>query len=213
MSKKSLTPEGSTPLLERVDNLSKLQKILICSGLLIVILAVFGYFFYWPKYEKIEKLEDEYAKLEKELATVKKKARDLKRLKAEMEKAEADFRLARKKLPETEEIPELLASISRSGQETGLEFLLFQPKGEVKKDFYAEIPVAMKVIGSYHNNALFFDKVSKLSRIVNIRDIVLAPTKPDDKLNNSCTAVTYKYIEEPVKKAEKNEKKSKRKRR
>ena len=201
MNKNNLSPEGSLPLLERIDNLSKLQKILICTGLLIVILAVFVWFFYLPKFEKIGQLKEEYAKLEKELATVKKKARELKRLRAEMEKAEADFRLARKKLPETEEIPDLLASISRSGQETGLEFLLFQPKAEIKKDFYAEIPVLIKVLGSYIDVGIFFEKVARLPRIVNLRDISMAPTAPDVPLTAACTAVTYKFVE-PVEAAE-----------
>lgn len=213
MKGKGLTLDASVPLLEKFYHLSRLRKIILCGVLFAVIIGAFVWFLYMPKFEKIGKLREEYAQLEEELATVKKKAAELKRYKAEMAKAEEDFRLARKKLPETKEIPELLASISRSGQETGLEFLLFQPKAEVKKEFYAEIPVAIKVVGSYHNNAMFFDKVSKLSRIVNIEDIVLTPQKEGDDLDNSCTAVTYKYIEEPVKKEGEDSKKSKRKRR
>jgi type IV pilus assembly protein PilO len=204
--------EISSPITEKFESLSRLQKILICAGLFAVLIGAFVWFFYLPKFEKIGALKEEYAKLEKQLVTVKEKAGELKRYQAEMEKAEADFRLARKKLPETEEIPALLASISQSGQDTGLEFLLFQPKAEVKKDFYAEIPVAIKVLGNYHNSALFFDKVSKLSRIVNLENIHMAPQKSGGILDTSCTAVTYKYIEEPEKKEEDN-KKSKRKRR
>ena len=77
-----------------------------------------------------------------------------------MEEAEVQFKTAMKALPEKEEIPSLLTSISRSGQDVGLEFLLFEPKNEVRKEFYAEIPVAMHVIGGYHDLAIFFDKVA-----------------------------------------------------
>lgn len=213
MKKISLNLDAPLSLLDKFDSLSRLRKILLCSGLLLVVVGIFIWFFYLPKFEKIGELKKEYAKLEKELTTVKKKAGLLKRYKAEMEKAEVNFRLAKKKLPETKEIPALLDGISQSGQDAGLEFLLFQPKPEIKRDFYAEIPVAIKVVGNFHNTAIFFDKVSKLSRIVNIKNIVMSPRKSGGALNTSCTAVTYKYIEQPAKKKTKGKKKSKRKRR
>jgi len=78
-----------------------------------------------------------------------------------------------KALPDKKEIPSLLTSISEAGKEAGLEFLLFQPISEINKDFYAEIPVSIKVAGNYHNVGLFFDNVSRLFRIVNIKDIVM----------------------------------------
>jgi type IV pilus assembly protein PilO len=100
-----------------------------------------------------------------------------------------------KALPEKEEIPSLLTSISRSGQDVGLEFLLFEPKAEARKEFYAEIPVAMQVVGGYHDLAMFFDKVARLSRIVNIKNISMGRIKDSQRLNTSCTAVTYKFVE------------------
>jgi type IV pilus assembly protein PilO len=112
-----------------------------------------------------------------------------------MREAEVQFKIAMRALPEKEEIPSLLTSISKSGQDVGLEFLLFEPKSEVKKDFYAEIPVAMNVIGGYHDLAIFFDKVARLSRIVNIVNIDMARSKEGSNWNTTCTAVTYKFIE------------------
>ncbi len=100
-----------------------------------------------------------------------------------------------KALPDKKEIPSLLTNITESGKDAGLEFLLFQPKPEINKDFYAEIPVSIKVAGNYHNVGLFFDKVSRLSRIVNIKDIVMATTREGKGLNTSCTAVTYRFVE------------------
>jgi type IV pilus assembly protein PilO len=117
-----------------------------------------------------------------------------------------------KALPEKKEIPTLLASVSRSGQDAGLEFLLFQPKNENNKDFYAEIPVAIEVTGSYHNVALFFDKVARLSRIVNIDNINLTAQKAKEagkglSLKTSCTAITYRFIESEGKKKKGKKKK------
>ncbi len=128
-----------------------------------------------------------------------------------MKEAEAQFKLAMKKLPEKEEIPSLLTSISDSGQQVGLDFLLFEPKPERAKEFYAEIPVAMSITADYHNLAIFFDQVARLSRIVNIRDIRIDHTKSknSNELSTRCTAVTYKFIETPPKK--KSKKKSRKK--
>jgi type IV pilus assembly protein PilO len=122
-------------------------------------------------------------------------ASQLQKYKKEMKEAEDEFKIAMHALPERKEIPTLLSSVSQSGQDSGLEFLLFKPNPDRKVDFYAEIPVAIKVNGGYHNLALFFDRVSRLSRIVNIRDIeIQAAGRPGD-LSAQCTAVTYRFLE------------------
>ena len=123
-----------------------------------------------------------------------------------MQDAEEQFKIVMRALPEKEEIPTLLTGISKAGRDSGLEFVLFQPKPEIGKDFYAEIPVSMKVTGDYHGVATFFESVAELNRIVNIRDIDMAPDKDSAKLMATCTAVTYKFIE-----ASDTPKKSKRK--
>ena len=125
-----------------------------------------------------------------------------------MKEAEDDFNLSRKALPDKEEIPLLLTSVSQFGHDAGLEFILFEPKPEVPKEFYAEIPVSITVAGTYHHVGTFFDRVSNLNRIVNIKDIRMAPPGKDAKtsissgditrLITSCTAVTYKFVEAPV---------------
>jgi type IV pilus assembly protein PilO len=107
-----------------------------------------------------------------------------------------------KSLPESEEISSLLTGISESGQESGLEFLLFRPGKEVNKNFYAEIPVSIRVSGGYHNFVQFADRVARLSRVVNIRDINMSRNK-SGQLTTSCQAVTYKFIEAAPPKAKK----------
>jgi type IV pilus assembly protein PilO len=218
MGKKGLA-KSIEPFLEKVENLSKAQRILISAALFIVILAVFIYFFYWPKFEKIASLKAELTKIEAKLATAKRNAAGLKKFKAKMIEAEAQFNMAMKKLPEKEEIPSLLTAISDSGQAAGLDFLLFEPKAEKKKEFYAEIPVAMSLRGDYHNLAVFFDQVARLNRIVNIENIKMSRGKKgknssassSQKLTATCTAVTYKFIDEPPKKVSKKKKKRRRK--
>ena len=201
------------PFFEKVEKLSKVQRILISAGFFMLLAGVFIYFFFWPKFEKINSLTADLKKLEKKLTTAKRNAADLKKFQAKMKDAEAQFKLAMKKLPEKEEIPSLLTSISDSGQQVGLGFLLFEPKAEKPKEFYAEIPVAMSMMADYHNLAIFFDQVARLSRIVNIRDIRIGHTKRknSNELSARCTAVTYKFIETPPKK--KKKKKSRKKKR
>jgi type IV pilus assembly protein PilO len=216
MEKKGLE-KSIEPFLEKVENLSKAQRILVSSLFFILIVGVFVYFFYWPKFEKINSLKASLTKLEKKLSTAKRNAADLKKFQAKMKEAEAQFNMAMKKLPEKEEIPSLLTAISDSGQSVGLEFLLFEPKAEKKKDFYAEIPVAMSLRGDYHNLAIFFDEVARLNRIVNITNIKMSRGKGKgnkaNELTAKCTAVTYKFIDEPTKKASKKKKKKRKRRR
>ena len=188
-------PAGMDAFISKIENLSKIQRILIFSGVFVLIIAIFVYFLFKPKLEKISSLGNELDTLEKKLVVAKKNAEDLESFQAKMQEAELQFKTAMKALPEKEEIPSLLTSISRSGQDVGLEFLLFEPKTEVRKDFYAEIPVAMQVKGGYHDLAMFFDKVARLSRIVNIKNIAMGRAKDSQELNASCTAVTYKFVE------------------
>ena len=190
------------PFFEKVERLSKVQRILISGVLFALIIGIFVYLLYWPKFENIKELNTQLEKLEKKLKTAKRNAADLKKFQAKMKEAEVQFRMAMQKLPEKEEIPSLLTSISDSGQQAGLEFLLFEPKPEKIKEFYAEIPVAMSIKGDYHNLAIFFDQVARLSRIVNIQNIQMANAKDKSSkdLSTSCMAVTYKFVETSAKK-------------
>jgi len=187
------------PFFAKVEQLSRVQRVAISAVTFALIAGGFIYFSYWPKFEQINRLNTELEKLEKKLETAKNNAKDLEKFQAKIRDAEAQFQMAMKKLPEKEEIPSLLSSISSSGQQVGLEFLLFEPKPEKKKEFYAEIPVAMNIKGDYHNMAIFFDQVARLSRIVNIENIQISSAKDKDSkdLSTKCMAVTYKFIDTP----------------
>ena len=195
MKKFNISLKPIEPLFEKVGNISKLHRILICVATFIVITGSFVYFLYLPKFEKLAQLNSDYKNLENRLVSTKKKAAQLNQYREKMKIAEAQYKIAMKALPDKKEIPSLLTNITESGKDAGLEFLLFQPKSEINKDFYAEIPVSIKVAGNYHNVGLFFDKVSRLSRIVNIKDIVIATPREGGMLNTSCSAVTYRFVE------------------
>ena len=206
------------PLFEKIEKLTKVQRILICSAIFLVIIGSFVYFSYFPKIKTQKLLNKEIKQLEKKLIVAKRNARDLQKYQKEIKEAKGEFKEVMLSLPEKEEIPSIISAVSASGKESGLEFLLFQPKDENRKDFYAEIPVSIQVQGNFHNVVVFFEKVARLSRIVNIRDIKIsresgqgkAKTSDSSKLSTSCTAVTYKFVE-PVAKKKKPVKKGRRK--
>ncbi len=183
--------------LETIDSFSKVQRIIICVATFSLLIAGFYSLVYSPKSKEISELENEYSAMQVELAEARGRAMTLKGLKEDVRSATMDLAKAKELLPDTKEIPKLLESITSAGKSAGLEFLLFKPGEEVLKNFYAEIPVTIKVTGSYHNIAVFFDKISKLYRIVNVFDV---ETKGNDKgkmsmLTTTCTAKTYRFVE------------------
>ena len=187
---------------DTIVKLPKAQKILILAVIIIIMIGLYIYLSVIPSLQIISTKEEQLAKQQKELMELRKVVADLPRFEKELANIEAQFKDALNLLPNTREIPSLLTNISNLAGESGLEIMLFQPKAEVPENFYAQIPVEMKIIGQYHNVGLFFDRISKLPRIVNILDIAMDKKNPARKgatdtrtLNASFKAVTYKFIE------------------
>ena len=102
-------------------------------------------------------------------------------------------------LPNEAEIPELLQKIAALVEQSDCEMATFEPQGEVVSGFYARIPVKMAIVGNYHSIAVFFDKVSKLARIVNVTDIQFSSPKLQNKkvvLKAEFLATTFKFVEQ-----------------
>jgi type IV pilus assembly protein PilO len=211
MAKLNLTSAALDPFLEKIEKLSKLHKFLIVSTILVLLVGGFVYFSYMPKFRDIDNLEKKQAKLVRQLRNAKLQARAHKKFATELKATKLQFQKARQALPDKKEIPSLLAAISGSGQSAGLEFLLFRPAKEIQRDFFAEIPVEIRVLGGYHNVALFFDKVAHLSRIVNMKNTTMTAAKKSTQLETTCTAVTYRFSEvQPPKPAPKAKARAKR---
>ena len=200
----------------KLSKLSRAHKIIISVAILGTLWGCFVWFFYMPQTEKISKLNQDLKSAEDKLARLKNVEQNLRTFKKQFKETELKFKEALKLLPDKEEIPTLLSSISNLGAESGLEFILFQQQKEVPRNFYAEIPLKLEVTGPYHNVATFFDQVSRLSRIVNIGEVTMtemtaAQTQADVVvLKTGCTATTYKFIEvkeEPQKGKKKRRKK------
>ena len=185
-----------------IDTINKLpfkQKALILVGIIVVIIILFLYLFYFPKKrilnDKTKRLSDlRIEKNEKEAI-----AKNLPKFKEEVEKLDKELKKVLIKLPNEKEIPIILKNISDLGMESGLEFLLFKPLPENRRDFYAEVPIEIKVLGSYHQSATFFDKIGSIARIINVKNVDIKSGKESGEqilLNISCLVVTYRFIEE-----------------
>jgi type IV pilus assembly protein PilO len=185
----------------KLSKLSRAQKLLIAVAILGALWGCFIWFLYMPQTEKITKMTGDLDAAKTKLARLKNVEKNLRAFKKKYKDTERKFKQALRLLPDKEEIPTLLSSLENLGAQSGLEFLLFQPQKEVNRNFYAEIPLKIEVTGPYHNVGTFFDKVSRLSRIVNIGNVKMteakaAKTKSDTVLlKTSCTATTYKFIE------------------
>ena len=199
MKKGNTSSSALTSLFEKIEGLSKPQRIGIYAGVLVVIIGLSIWLLLYPKYDKIGTLEKQLASVQQELAKAKKNAAELNDWRNKMKHKEAQYKQVMRALPENEEIPSLITGISQAGKDAGLEFLLFQPKPESRKDFYAEIPVDISVTGTYHQMVVFMDKVANLPRIVNVRNIKMAPQSKKEggnTLTTVCQAVTYKFVEQ-----------------
>jgi type IV pilus assembly protein PilO len=111
---------------------------------------------------------------------------------------ERSFGTMLRQLPSRTEVPNLLVDISQTGLGAGLEEKLFQPMGEVQRDFYAEQPIRLRYTGSYHELGNFVSGVAALPRIVTLHDITITPAAQNafDELTLDVTAKTYRYLEE-----------------
>ena len=199
-------PTGA--LFEKIEKLKMVHRILIFAGTIVLLVGLFAWLVYIPKTNEISGLRKEIAGLEKKINQAKIKVRSLRKFEREQVEVEAQFQEALRLLPNKREIPALLRSITQLGSDANLEFRLFSPQREKARDFYVEIPVSMEVSGNYHNVAVFFDKVGKMERIVNILDISMKPIKSrSTSLTTKCSAVTYRFKRKADENAEKGKKK------
>jgi type IV pilus assembly protein PilO len=168
-------------------------------GVLIMVLVLIVFASYWFDWQhQIEQIKAEESKEEKLRATFidkKKLAIDLPLYKKRLEDIEQQFGTLLKQLPGKSEMDALLIDINQAGLGRGLQFELFRPaSGETRRDFYAELPITIRVTGSYHDIGAFASDIGKLSRIVTLNDISLATAK--DGLVMDATAKTFRYLDE-----------------
>lgn len=168
--------------------------------LLVILLLILGaaYWFIWA--DQLTRIEAERAKTEQLKTTfVEKKtvAVNLPAYRKQLDDIEKQFGALLKQLPGKSEMDALLTDINQAGLGRGLQFELFKPAAsESVKDFYAELPITIKVTGNYHDIGAFAGDIGKLSRIVTLNDISVGGGSKGGGLTMDATAMTYRYLDE-----------------
>src|SRR5580658_1401192 len=168
----------------------------------IVVALALIYFFVWQdRMPQLRQRQDEEQALRNEFRTKHAKAVNLPVYKQQLSDIEKSFGALLRQLPSKTEVPNLLVDISQTGLAAALEEKLFQPGQEVKRDFYAELPIHIQLTGSYHEFGAFVSGIAALPRIVTLHDIQITPINKDkntsfDQLQLDLTAKTYRYLDD-----------------
>jgi len=147
----------------------------------------------------LEKVEKKELTLRKEFERKQAEAVNLEAYKQQLVDMRKQFGTMLQQLPNKTQIADLLVDVSQAGLASGLEFSLFQPLGEIKKDFYAEKPIKLSVVGGYHEFGEFVSNLAALPRIVTLHDVSLGLSAKNGGMTMSATAKTYRYLDEEEK--------------
>jgi type IV pilus assembly protein PilO len=176
-------------------------KAVLLTSIFVIILAL-GYYFLWTDaFAALDTAKAKEDELRKTFLDKQAQAVNLAGYKQQMVEIEKTFGALLKQLPDKSQMDGLLTDINQAGLGRGLEFELFKPGQETQAEFYAEMPISIKVLGTYHDLGAFATDISKLSRIVTLNDISISIGK-EAKSNNSdqvlvmdATARTYRYLD------------------
>lgn len=175
---------GSWPILAKT-----LLIILLCA----FVIGAVMYFDINDQQVALEKVQKKEKTLRTRVSIKAAKAAIIDQLKAQLEEMRTDFKKLSRQLPKDTEVAELLVDISQTGLASGLEFELFQPGAESPKDFYAELPIRIRVTGKYHEFGTFASGIAALPRIVTLHNISLTRKRGDQMVMNA-TAKTYRSL-------------------
>ena len=166
----------------------------------VVAVALIYYFVWTDRMPLLQQREDQEQQLRSEYRSKHAKAVNLVLYKQQLADIEKSFGALLRQLPSKTEVPNLLVDISQTGLAAALQEKLFQPGQEVKKDFYAELPIKISLTGSYHEFGAFVSGIAALPRIVTLHDIQITPTEKSagsfDQLQLDLTAKTYRYLDD-----------------
>jgi type IV pilus assembly protein PilO len=180
--------------IQKTPNVQKLAALVM---LMAMIVGGHYWFIYRGQSDDLKKQEKVLAKLEEELQEKQEIAGNLSMFKKKVEFLQQKLEEKKKNLPDDANMDMLLKTLNELSEKSDIRILKFTPKPEVKKNFYAEIPVLMQIQGNYHEITTFFDKVAKEDRIINITNIALgSPKEKSGKivLEANCMAKTFRAL-------------------
>ena len=173
-----------------------LPKLLLLVGILVGVLVI-AYFIDWQgQLEELEAGRRQEESLKQAYVDKKRQAVNLDVLRAQLREIETSFGALLKQLPNKSQMEALLVDINQAGLGRGLQFELFRPaQSETRRDFYAELPITVKLIGNYHDMGAFASDIGQLPRIVTLNDMALSVGK-DGMLTLDSTAKTFRYLDD-----------------
>ena len=172
-------------------------KIAAVLLLILVLLGAAAYFGWMPQYEELEGKQNQEQTLRQDYTAKKAQAINLDLHIQQLKEVEQQFGALLRQLPSKSEMDALLSDINQAGLGRGLQFELFKPSQERLQDFYAELPVDVRVTGNYHDIGAFASDVSQLSRIVTLNDIAITNKDPKDMvLTMEAVAKTFRYLDD-----------------
>ena len=160
-----------SPIIERLSKLPRGQRFVLFVLVYVPVGLMFMFVMYLPGLSEVESLKKNKANLKLQKSQVEARVANKEIFDAELERLTKELKMALKELPNDREIPGLLKGISSLGKKVGLEVRRFTPLPEERREYVAEVPVELEVEGSYHEVAMFFDRLSKMNRIVYVQEI------------------------------------------
>ncbi len=173
-------------------------QVVVFAVIGVLLYGVFWYFFYSPMQVERDSKTTQKRNLQGEVDNAKTTAARLPEFRREVERKEATLQALSRILPSQKEVDDLLRKVQQLAAESSLDVLRFKPEATKPQNFYAEWPISLELDGSYHNLAYFFDRLSRLSRIVNVSNLeVDAKQEPSigSTIRATCTATTFVFIE------------------
>jgi type IV pilus assembly protein PilO len=170
-------------------------KVVILIGLFVGLLGAAAWFGWRVQTEELAQKQKQESQLKEEWQGKKKQAVNLEAHRKQLVEIDQKFGALLKQLPNKTEMESLLIDINQAGLGRGLQFVLFKPGGEARRDFYAELPIQLKLTGNYHDLGAFSGDIAKLSRIVTLNDISLVPEKAG-VMTMDAVAKTFRYLDE-----------------
>jgi len=171
-------------------------KIVVIAVVCVLVAGLIFYFDTQSQRNRLENAERQEISLKQEFEQKQAKAVNLEAYKQQLKDIEETFGAMLRQLPSKTEVEGLLVDISQTGLASGIQFQLFKPEQERFIDFYAELPIKMKMTGTYHQFGNFVSGVAALPRIVTLHNISISGSKKGGQLTMEVTAKTYRYLDE-----------------
>jgi len=178
--------------MERLEGIPSLYRWLAIPVFVLLLAVLDWYFLYQPYSEEMAALQERITSKRQTVEKYQKIAAQLETFRTQVSELEARLHALLRELPESREIPGMIRQISDLGVRTGLQISLIKPMLELRKEFYAEIPIQVRVKGQYHAVGRFFDDLAHLERIISVDGIQIEATSQETQ----CLATTFRFLDE-----------------